>query len=360
MQGVFMKKFFLILLMLFIVAALFAQNKSVDVRAYRTYIVKSTDGSGEVPLFGMNVSDVALTVPDGTEFYIISLVGSSSRLQVQYEGRNYHIDKANVAEETAESIAKRGEIRSRNKFSTFMSLLYWACIIVAFIFLLKRNKKIAIKIYNDYYTKKRKEFPWLVEWWKRYKHPSPAEIRGGTSAGAIVIISFIVFIVLALLFGFIESKLVPSTGLVSYISSAVIIAIVFLVSAKLGEYILKKENPATSDNKGHGLVLECPSCHCPHAWGMVYELNAISKIETETVRTTTETWEEDSSGHRIFGSTSIRTKTKKYTDYIGKIIRDFLCENCGHKHHGEYDESWGDEPVTKPQHFNPPKKAWGA
>jgi hypothetical protein len=349
-----MKKFFLIFLMLLIAAASFAQNKPVDVRAGRTYIVKSTDGSGEVPLYGMNVSDVAFTVPDDTEFYIISLVGSSSRLQVQYEGQTYHLDKANVAEETAESIAKREEIRRRNRFSTFTSLLYWAMIIVAFIVLLRHNKKVALKIYGDYYTKKRREFPWLEEYWKRFKYEDAAQQRASASAGGVVIISIILFFGLAILIGFITDKILPSKGPVSYILSLVIIVAIFTICAKVAMAMIKSENPATSDNKGHGLVLECPSCKCPHAWGMLFQQNIVGEVET--TRTTTETWEEDSSGRRVFGST--KTRTREDAVYKGRVIRDFKCENCGHTHHGVYGEAWGSMPVLTPQHFNPPRKAW--
>ena len=355
-----MKRILTILIMFFAGTALFAQ--SVDVRPGRTYIVQSTDGSGQVPLFTPGAGVPRFLIPDGTEIEPWSEIsGNTTRFQVRhpdYQGALY-MEVENIKEETAESIAKRAASKKAGRIDSVISVLYWGLIIIGFIFLLKRNKKTALIIYRGYYTQKRREFPWLEEWWKRFKYEDAAEQRAGAAAGAVLVISIIVFFVLAIVFGFIHSKIVPSSARVlNALSSLAVIALVFVISAKVSEFMIKQENPATSDNQGHGLVLECPSCHCPHAWGMVFQQIFITDKITETVKKTTTTWEEDSSGRRVLGSTRTRTKTKTYTTYSGEIIRDFRCENCGHTHHGEYWDTWNDRPETEPQHFDPPKRAW--
>ena len=349
-----MKRIFAVCLFLLAGTVLFAQ--SVDVKAGGTYVMKSTDGGGKVPIY-MATSDTPVAyVPDGTELTARGRVGSKNWFEVQYgNGGVYYADSANVVEETAESIATRAKIRKANNTTLIAGLTFWALIILVFILIRKKNKHTALKIYGEYYTQKRKEFPWLEKWIK--ENTDPVLARANSSASGTQWFIVFLFVVLVFGLGFILSLIVSANaGLAYYLTSAAVIALIFLICAKVGAWLIKKEDPATSSNQGHGLVLECPSCHCPHAWGMIFEQNFVGEVET--TRTTTSTWDEDSSGRRVFGST--KTRTREDSVYSGKVVREFECENCGHTYHGEYGEAWGNPPITGPQNFDPPKYAWNA
>jgi len=110
-----MKRFLTVCITLLIGTMLFAQTD--DIRYGKTYYLKSTDGSGQIPLYRHGASIPALQLPEGTE--ITAGRSYSAEIEVKYDNYSYLIRKENFGEETsaskeAEAAAKKSTDMARN------------------------------------------------------------------------------------------------------------------------------------------------------------------------------------------------------------------------------------------------------
>jgi hypothetical protein len=361
-----MKKFLVVCLLLVLGMALFAQSngdKPIDVKAGRTYIVKSADGSGKVPIYDIS-DNIRMYVPDGTELYATHRPNPiSGKVQVRSTNKDdkstssevkglAFVARANFGEETPASIASRERNKGSNSIRFSVVLFNWALLMGGCFFIRKRNKNAYKKIYAEYYMQKRKEYPWLDAWLKDYEEP--ADVRAYFLAAYGFDIAIKVFVVIGLVVSFVGIIILPNT-IISHIATIGTIVLTLFISSKIWAWSIKAK-PAT-DNGMQPLTFECPACHCPHSWGKIAERNIVAGANSETITETTEKWDEDASGNRVFGSTSFDTKRDKITVYKGKIIHDYKCENCGHKHHDENLGLWESMPNIEPQYFDDPVKA---
>jgi len=335
-----MKKCVTICVLLLVGTTVFA--KPVDVQLGRTYIVKSTDGSGQVPLYEIGAkSKAALYVPDGTEFRASDTYMND--IQVSYQNKTYLIERANFAEEAGggandwiNDLEKRA--KKRRTVNTLMTLLSFAVLAVLFI----RNKKRPVKSYTHYYTTKRSEFPWLDNWIKENGDPTKARV------GEISLISNILSCVLFFVIGFGFSIFVRGKGGIP--SQLITLAIAYVLAELVAWRLCRKPGSLEPER---GLTLECPSCGCPHSWGM----NSCNITLDSKVTTTTKERVQSFFSTRPDGSVTLKTVDVVYK---GTSVKDFQCQNCGHTEHNEYEESWhNSEPESGMKKFNPPKKAWG-
>jgi hypothetical protein len=336
MEGeIYMKSFLTLSAMLLIGTALFAQVDEVMIG--RTYIVKSPDGSGEVPLHLIGSLNPSLSVPDGTEFYVTEAYGNRDMFVVKYEGTAYEIDKKYFAEETAKSRAEREQSRSRSRTSNIINWLLVGVAAAGFVLMTRRNKKRVANAYVKYYAEKRREFPWLDNCIK--EHYDPSDSMAGSDAGGKTVAMVIAFVVIVFIASFFFSR--------NLVAEAILVGGFFAA----WEFLARRSTPDCSAYGSGDLTLECPSCHCPHAWGMVFEQNivegkSVSKTRTETTRTNQLGWE-----------TTEEKETKDVT-YSGRVIREYKCDNCGHTYHGEDGEAWDNEPSQEGECYNPPKYAY--
>jgi len=172
----------------------------------------------------------------------------------------------------------------------------------------KAKKAANVPVFAAYYAEKRRQFPWLDKWLKENGDPS---------------------------------------------------------QARATEFMASKDPSETvrDDNYEQGLTLECPSCHCPHSWGMYRKELIVDKVEVKT-NVNTMFLNDDLAVQKAF-----REKKVIEALYSGRSIKDFKCQNCGHTEHNEYDTEWKFEhmigkadvraSLAKVYEYNPPMTAWG-
>jgi hypothetical protein len=224
------------------------------------------------------------------------------------------------------------------------------------------NRIAATKTYNAYYARKRREFPWLDNWIKE-KGINPASTRGNSAANTPLIGVVIAYFGIALVGGIVLNFIIRSlytmialgaganpSGIVDAIFFNVGQVIAIIIGVLVSQHIWNEKIKKPSDEgQITGLTLECPKCHCPHAW---VELFSQRTVEGKSRTTTTTTYVRESDG-----ATKRTESSKEY--YYGTAIKDFKCLNCNHTHHGEYHETWDDtRPNEKPVYYDPPLPAW--
>jgi TPR repeat protein len=271
-----------------------------------------------------------------------------------------------------------------------IGLLFLAAGIAELVILYKRNEyrgfdeygKAYTQFYDDYYDKKRKEFPWLDKWIKANGDPANQWVRVNTdkdtkvSGIAPVILSFVILAV-----GGIIALIVGSSSVVGFIIVGLItLAVSFFAGNKLGNKAVNVDTEHLESPSAYepynGLTLECPSCHCPHSWGMTQEEIIVERKETEketTRRTTTVKGGGTDWGYGKGDATYGSSSTWVTDTYYGKEIRDLKCLNCGHTEHNEYDdEELGTDSYdekdsrrnppecgrSRSNKYNPPLSAW--
>jgi hypothetical protein len=215
------------------------------------------------------------------------------------------------------------------------------------------------KAYVDYYAKKRREFSWLENWIKENENPAEGRAVAVTSGGLFLV--FLYFLVVEII-----TMIIPSMfGLKKSIPFQIILLAAGIVVYEITSRKSAK-NPGIEENANEkGLTLECPSCHCPHAWVMTQKEEVVEGSNTSRTETTTTTktkyGDDSTAASALFSGTKTDTETtyKETTTYYGKTIRDFKCLNCGHTGHIKYSDSWSYEPKGGIQVFNPPKPALG-
>jgi hypothetical protein len=177
-----MKKFFCLLILFLVGTSIFSQANIVDIQPGRTYIVRSIDGSGQVGIYSAGAGVPADYIPDGTEVRAMSGI-AHNRVQVAVPGAGAarYIDPANIAEETAASIAARAEARRSERRGGAASFLTLAFAIAGAVLLRNISRQRIHKIFNDYYTAKRKEYPWLETWISQNEDPAPIRIKEAIS-----------------------------------------------------------------------------------------------------------------------------------------------------------------------------------
>jgi hypothetical protein len=230
-------------------------------------------------------------------------------------------------------------------------------------------KKEVVKVYGDYYAEKCRQFTWLDKWIK--DHANTPEKRAEQAIDDKL--SSASLACLAILFGgglifwfilnaiFHPIRFVPTT-----IVQIIALAAAFVPSILVGRKMTRKPiNPGVLDPEGlfykKGLTLECPQCHCPHAWGMVREKNTVTGGSTMTQTTTRSGYGQgdfmDSLGE---GFQSNGTTKKSWSTWTYDAERDFVCLNCNHKEHNVYHERGYSLPDEDPHEFHPPELAWGS
>jgi len=246
-------------------------------------------------------------------------------------------------------------------------IIMWAVVVFVFIKQSKKDealaKEKAMKIYGDYYTKKRQEFTWLEKWIK--DHIDPTEIRASVDAGGNIFLAGVVFIVLTFILGWVLKgvffKLTyEKPEMVKVLIDAIRIAIAFVLASFVRKIIVKKQktNDPSILEPTQGLTLECPSCHCPHSWVMVKEKNIVDGTSTMTTTKTTTIKGGGTDWGFGAGDRVVTSKKIKTLSHNGTAVRDFKCLNCGHTEHNEYNESWSEYPDEDAKTFNPPEAAW--
>jgi len=324
-----MKKFLSVCLMLFIGTVLFAQ--SADVKMGRTYTVKSTDGSGQVPLYRNAAVVPAYFVPEGTEFKVEGY--DRNDIEVKYEDGKYYIRIENFHEETAESIAYMKAFTKRQEKKRNSVIIWIVMAAAGFVVISRMSKTICLKEYTDYYADKRRQFAWLESWIQK-RGDNPAKIRAYSSASGNTMLSIIIFLVV----GFILNLITAGSMTAGVIYLIIYFGVIFLITWRV------KSDPGSLEPE-KGLTLECPSCHCPHSWILTQREIIIEDSSTTTTKTTTT--RETSGGDLVSMSQSIlndgtTTRVDSTTVYSGREIKDFKCLNCGHAVRNEYIEAWTD------------------
>jgi len=202
--------------------------------------------------------------------------------------------------------------------SILVQILKTAAVVALFILLHIWNKSRSMGKYKAYYEEKRRKFAWLDNYLK--KNPKAVKQGAGTDAWVATIFGVIALIgSLFILSFFIKSNLTAE-----------------IVSASLGLFIsfiiglfMKKEVEANE--------AECPDCHCPHAWRMTGYQNIVESVDTtrrrtEITRTNELGWE----------TTENRESVNKV--YGGRVLKDFICDNCGHVARETEIKAWDNEP----------------
>ena len=321
-----MKKFLLVFLMLVIGTMAFAQTN--EIKSGRTYVLKSTDGSGQVPLYRYGADIPALFLPEGTEIKPIS--SYSNGIEVRHEDRGYIIREENFGEETAASVKDREGSKIFGILFVLIQFGKTGLIVLLIVLMYKRNKYRSVPKYKTYYNAKRKQFPWLVKWLKNYpeieKEKSIAEASTTALASTLSVIGI-------LLLGMFVSFIIGFGG---FLTEILCIVGAVVISELISRRWSNSKNPGILSVTGdEGLTLECPSCGCPHAWTLLGTQDFIKDISTSE-KTITTTMSD--------GSEKVEKRT--LTVYYGRHTNDFKCDNCGHTIHGDFETSWVDDPPS--------------
>lgn len=353
-----MKKLLVVCVLMLTVTVLIAQSDdaAVEVRAGGSYILKSTDGSGKVPLYEKESDKPALYIDEGRVVRSFQLSNGKDRFNFEYEYNKYYwVDVANAGEETAGSIASRLYQEQKSIFENpFFAILL---IIIAMILVHAGNKIYTKTILKKYYDEKLEKFEWFRNWVKN--NPLYISSRTRIHAGfGLFVIQVVFWGGFLLVYLFSEFILGGIFGV--HIGNDTPVAMFSIYGGLLliGELCAIKAigNPKTSMDRKYGGTLECPYCGCPHSWGMLFHHNIVS--DSKTITTTT--WEGDDKHviyrKNIWGEwkSTLKTRVDKY--FYGTVIQDFQCANCNQKKHFEFGETWtNSKPDTNPKTFNPPE-----
>jgi hypothetical protein len=234
-----------------------------------------------------------------------------------------------------------------------IQLIQLVVIVGFFIMLYKWNKTRTLRGFKTYHEQKRREFTWLDNWIKA--NGDPSEKMAGSGSMVHVLAAVAVFLVLMIITYFIGK-----IGNVGIVPTLVYLAIAAGVCWLLGRRIMKNPSGYKDDPRETGLTLECPSCHCPHAWAMLQkevifdDATVHSKVTTTTIKGGGTDWG--------FGAGDSSRTSEEVTGitYYGKEIKDFKCLNCGHTEHNEYEKQWSQNvaPEQGVYTYDPPKTAW--
>jgi len=213
--------------------------------------------------------------------------------------------------------------------------LFQLAVAVGFFFLLyKWNKTRTSRALKKYYAKKRREFSWLDNFIKQ--NGDPSESRAGDDSYKNVIFAVLVFLVLVIINFIFGKESIVNTLVYLAISAGVCIIMGIKTAVNPGKYY---------DLDIQDLTLECPSCHCPHSWGITAK-----EVIVENEATIVETTKRD----------GYNDETEEVATVYGvKTLIDFICLNCGHTEHNEYHSQHknsrpSDEGMNT---YNPPKFA---
>jgi len=229
-----------------------------------------------------------------------------------------------------------GESSSIDMYKKSNQWFMFGVIVAVFFGLYKWNKIISLKALRKYYAQKRLEFPWLDNWIKQNGDPSLSRARGNSISG--VVIAMVVLVALGLITQFL--------GKTNFINTIVYIAISIVVF-----WLVGRSKTIDGNYVNGGVTLECPSCHCPHSWGVIKnEIIIDSKSnQIEEIKYT-------------YNDGSVKYKKVKIVVYEGRETDDFNCLNCGETRHLEYNREWKhyeneEDKAPKPNviNYNPPK-----
>ncbi len=331
-------------------ASSFQSNDPNRISLGRTYVLKSIDGSGNVPWYGdSSASSPSGTVPDGTEVIAKEYAFTPMKVSVEYQGKIIYVERDNFAGETGTSIETRELALKESKQKGFLLDLLRMLPLITAVIICILFTKIIKRNYASYYALKRAEFPWLENWINQNRDPEPLRVKSAVKTVRIIII---VAAVAGLLGGGLLARIIRSfvkyegifdnNAVIAAIINAIFLGIGIVITLPMTRHSLMKFSGV------NGLGLECPICGCPHAWGLTASNVIVKKMEsnkeTHTTTTTTETkWKgtPDFINYAASGfkNDGIKTKTKekniKNIWIEGIDIYDFLCDNCKHTQHTE-------------------------
>jgi hypothetical protein len=316
-----------------------------------SWLVKAADGSRKVTLYKDEwANNVGTTIPDGTE--VLELLKYREGIySTKYKDTSYFISEKdlNTITETGKIAAakKESDFKMRKLKEAVQAIVWLVIITVTFVMLFRWTKTRSLKVYQKYYAQKRQEFPWLDKWIQ--KNGDPSEKRAGTYSIESFGMAAAVFLVLVVITYFIGKS--SNVNTLVYLGLAVCVN--FLWAKK------KSAKNAGDERPEAGLTLECPSCHCPHSWGM-HRKEVIIEDATMTTTTTTRTGygQGDIIDSAFEGFKQSGTTSKTKTTYYCRYIKDFECFNCGKTEHNEYEMKLNDAPKTGVFNYNPPKTAF--
>ncbi|MCL2186912.1 MAG: hypothetical protein FWB86_13825 [Treponema sp.] len=228
------------------------------------------------------------------------------------------------------------------------TLIGWGLIIVVFFVLFRRNKTRSLSAYKAYYTKKRREYPWLENWIKENIDPAPIRAKESTSSGNLW--SVIIFLVVVVIGSFIARQNIP-LQIISLVAA-------FVAGELAGrKFFAGKPEKLLREREG-GLFLECPYCHCPHSWVMTEIDNTVEGKTAEGVKTTT-TVKGGGTDWGFGAGDKVSSETKITSVYwYGKSVQDFKCLNCGKTEQMTFSRHWPVEPNKGHKVLEPPMQSW--
>jgi nitrate/TMAO reductase-like tetraheme cytochrome c subunit len=310
---------------------------------------------------GTPQTEPKLTIPNKTDVLVLKSAQSwGGFYQVKYKdstyimiAKNIHKPSKNKTVSQAERDSTRDASRASHKewrkeknkkdaAGLAKFLVGLAIVSAVFFYLYKWNKSRSSRVYKKYYAQKRREFPWLDQWMQQNR--DPVEVRAENSSQASIAWSVFLFTGLMIL--------VFVLGKANLTNTLVFLAISAGLCWLMGMKTLKG---AGKDSVEIGLTMECPACHCPHAWVMTQRETII-----DSKRTVTKT----RSGYgRGDGMDSMfegfkQNGTTSSTVYNSRRIKDFQCLNCGRVKHEEYSEQSSTSPSAGIIVFNPPISAF--
>jgi len=225
--------------------------------------------------------------------------------------------------------------------------------VIAFLFIKDKKTSRFEKAVRAYYENKRREFPWLDNWineWSKLNGDMIAarvkDVKGDNAFMTYYLFALPILVIL------IFPKWIP-------IHVILIAGSIFFSEFMSRE---KAKEPGEQERLGErGLTLECPSCHCPHAWVMTRKEVVIDGSDTSRSTTTTTTTTRvdsfESFSHGVMNDSS-KTKVRETTTYYGRDFRDFKCLNCGHTTVGENSWDGYSNPDSGVFNYDPPMPAW--
>jgi hypothetical protein len=317
------KRFYLFIALLAVIALAMAACFR-DIPNNTDWIVKAKDKSGSVMLYGnADAKTFQTTIPDGSVVKGTesagSVIGESGWpeyiYKVEYEGKTYYIKEKDLRKQTkgSKAVLAEGnrEFKDRKKKEWQQFGIWLGMVAVVFTGLYFWNRTRTIRALRKYYAKKRREFQWLDNYIKQKGDPSVN--RAVNDSAQSVVMSIFVSIVLMII-TYLIGKL-NFTVVMVYMAISIVICVIMGIKNTVSPgklYYLDIQD----------LTLECPSCHCPHSWGMKSK-----EVTVESEATIVETTKRD----------GYEDKTERGgTAYGVKTIIDFVCLNCGHSELNEY------------------------
>ncbi|MCL2187055.1 MAG: hypothetical protein FWB86_14585 [Treponema sp.] len=199
-----------------------------------------------------------------------------------------------------------------------IQLLKTLIVVVLFILIHVWNKYRSRGKYKTYYEDKRRKFSWLDNYLKN--KPDAVKQGAGTDAWVGTIFGVILFFVSM----FILSFIIRDRLTIEITTASIGLGTSFLI----GLFMRKAVDPNEA---------ECPSCHCPHAWRMTGTQNIVES--SDTTRSRTEITRKNELG---WETTEERVSTD--TVYGGYVIKDYICDNCGHVSREKEIKAWNNMP----------------